>query len=300
MSFKQKTLIADLTCSQSVEQVISCHPVGSSQSAQWHGLFFSHYHHFTYESPTHQWTQHLIGITSPGYSVPVEHRLDNQLHQHHYQGGEILIIPTGVSYWSFWQQEAEFSLLGISPQFFEQIAHESIRADQIELIPKVAIFDPLIQQIAVSLHSDLLAGHPVGTFFGDSLATALVAQLLQNHVAWKAYLPSNLGGLPKYKLTQALDFIESHLDQSFTLAQVAEALGMSLYHFCRQFKQSTGVAPHQYITRQRLDRAKQLLRHSQLPITDIALQVGFATPSAFTRLFRRITGTTPKYYRNQQ
>lgn len=241
-----------------------------------------------------------FGITGSGCSAQVEHRLDNQLHQHRYQGGEILIIPAGVSYWSFWQQEAEFSLLGISPQFLEQVAQESVNANRIELMPKLVVTDPLIQQIALALQSDLLAEQPIGHLFGDSLATALAAQLLQHHSVWKAQLSSDRGGLPNYRLNQAIEFIEAHLDQSFTLAQLADALGMSLYHFCRQFKQSTGVAPYQYITRRRIEQAKQLLLHSQLSITDIALQVGFATPSAFTRLFHRITGTTPKDYRNQQ
>jgi AraC family transcriptional regulator len=296
----KKTLIADLTHADSVRQVIPRAPVLSSQSAQWNGIFFTHYHHSIHESPTHQWTQHLIGITSSGYTAQAEHRLDNQLHQHCYQSGEILIIPSGVSYWSFWQQEAEFSLLGVSPQLLEQVAQESINAHHVELIPKLAVIDPLIQQIALSLQSDLLAGHPIGHLFGESLAIALAAQLLQHHAVWKVQLPSERRGLPDYRLDQAIEFIESHLKQSFTLTQVAEALDMSMYHFCHQFKQSTGIAPHKYITRRRLEQAKQLLRHSQLSITDIAFQVGFATPSAFTRLFRRMMGITPKEYRNQQ
>lgn len=241
----KKTLIADLTHPDSVRQVISRTPVLSSQSAQWNGIFFTHYRHSTHESPPHQWTQHLIGITSPGYAAQAEHRLDNQSHQHCYQGGEILIIPAGVSYWSFWQQEAEFSLLGVSPQFLERVAQESIHAHHVELIPKLAVIDPLIQQIALSLQSDLLAGHPIGHLFGESLATALAAQLLQHHAVWKIQLPSDPGCLPNYRLDQAIEFIESHLDQSFTLTQLAEALDMSMYHFCHQFKQSTGVAPHQ-------------------------------------------------------
>jgi AraC family transcriptional regulator len=296
----KKSLLVDLTQPDSVSQVISRTPVLSSQFAQWNGIFFTRYCHSVHESPTHEWTQHLIGITGSGCSAQVEHRLDNQLHQHRYQGGEILIIPAGVSYWSFWQQEAEFSLLGISPQFLEQVAQESVNANRIELIPKLVVTDPLIQQIALALQSDLLAEQPIGHLFGDSLATALAAQLLQHHSVWRTQLSSDRGGLPNYRLHQAIEFMEAHLDQSFTLAQLADALGMSLYHFCRQFKQSTGVAPHQYITRRRIEQAKQLLCYSQLSITDIALQVGFATPSAFTRLFHRITGTTPKGYRNQQ
>lgn len=210
------------------------------------------------------------------------------------------MIPAHVSYWGLWQQAHEFSLLGIAPSFLEKIARESVKTTQVELIPQFILIDPLIQQILLSLHADMIAGHPTGQLFGDSLAIALAAQLLQNHAVWKAQYSSAHGGLPTYLRDRALDFIESYLDQSFTLAQVADALGMSMFYFCRQFKQSMGITPHQYVTKRRIDRAKELLWHSKLPITEIALQVGFATPSAFSRLFRRLTGTTPKAFRQQR
>jgi AraC family transcriptional regulator len=211
-----------------------------------------------------------------------------------------MVIPAYVSYWAIWQEPHEFSLLGMAPSFLEKIARESIKATHIELIPQFILVDSLIQQILLSLHADMIAGHPTGQLFGDSLAVALAARLLQNHTVWKTRYPSTHGGLPSYLRDRALEFIESHLDQPFTLDQLANAMGMSVFYFCRQFKQTMGIAPHQYATRRRIERAKELLWHSQLPITEIALQVGFATPSAFSRLFRQLTGTTPKAFRQQR
>jgi AraC family transcriptional regulator len=158
----------------------------------------------------------------------------------------------------------------------------------------------VIQQMLLSLHADMTAGHPTGQLFGDSLAIALAARLLQNHSVWNAQYSSVHGGLPLYLRDRALEFIESHLNQSFTLDQLADALGMSMFYFCRQFKHSMGITPHQYVTRRRIERAKELLWHSKLSITEIALQVGFATPSAFSQVFRRSTGMTPKAFRQQR
>lgn len=182
----------------------------------------------------------------------------------------------------------------------EKIARESVKSIQVELIPQFILIDPLIQQILLALQADLVAGHPTGQLFGESLAIALATRLLQNHTVWKAPYPSTQTGLPPYLRDRAIEFIESHLGQPFTLNQLADALGMSVFYFSRQFKQSMGVTPHQYVTRRRIERAKELLWQSRLPITEIALQVGFATPSAFTRLFRQVTGTTPKNFRQQQ
>lgn len=292
-------LVADLTQLESISQIISGAPVPIKQFAQWDGITLSYFHYAQWELQEHQWTQHLIGIGASGTPTNAEHRLDGQLHQHRYQSCEMTMIPAHVSYWGFWEPAHEFSLLGIAPSFLEKIARESVKATQVELIPQFILIDSLIQQILLSLHADMIAGHPTGQLFGDSLAIALAARLLQNHAAWNVRYPAG-GGLPPYLRDRALDFIESHLNQFFTLDQVADALGMSVFYFCRQFKQSMGITPHQYVTRRRIERAKELLWHSTLPITDIALQVGFATPSAFSQVFRRLTGTTPKAFRRQR
>jgi AraC family transcriptional regulator len=295
----QEPLVADLTQLESISQIILGDPIPIKQVAQWNGITLSHFDYAEWELQEHQWTQHLIGVGIAGSPTNAEHRLDGKFHQHSYQCGEMTMIPARVSYWGFWEPAHEFSLLGIAPSFLEKIARESVKAKQVELIPQFILIDPLIQQILLSLHADMMAKHPTGQLFGDSLAIALAARLLQNHSVWKAQYPSQ-GGLPTYLRDRALDFIESHLNQSFTLDQIAEALGISVFYFCRQFKQSMGITPHQYVTERRIKRAKGLLQHSQLSITDISLQVGFATPSAFSQVFRRSTGMTPKAFRQQR
>jgi len=299
MSLKEP-IIADLARLESMSQITPGVPVPIRHLAQWDGIFLSHCHHPACEFEEHQWTQHLIGIGGAGSPATVEHQIGGQWHQHSYYCHEIMVIPAQVSYQAYWREEHEFSLLGINPSFLERIAREAVNSMQVELIPQFILVDPLIQQILLALYADLMSGHPTGKLFGESLAIALATRLLQNHTVWKAQYPSVQTGLPPYLCDRAIEFIESHLDQPFTLDQLADALGMSVFYFSRQFKQSMGVAPHQYVTRRRIERAKELLWHSQLPITEIALQVGFATPSAFTRLFRQMTGTTPKNFRQQR
>ncbi|MGL5061961.1 MAG: helix-turn-helix domain-containing protein [Microcoleus sp.] len=296
----EKPIVADLARLESMSQITPGIPVPIEQFAKWDGIALAHCYHPSCEFPEHEWTHHLIGIGGTGSPATVEHRIGGKFHQHSYHSHEIMIIPARVSYSAFWQQEHEFSMLGMNPSFLEKIARESVKATQIELIPQFITIDPLIQQILLALHADLLAGHPTGHLFGESLAIALATRLLQNHTVWKTSYSPTHGGLPPYLCDRALEFIESHLDRPFTLAQLAGVLGMSVYYFCRQFKQSMGVPPHQYVTRRRIEKAKNLLWHTQLPISDIALQVGFETPNAFSRLFRQLTGTTPKDFRKQR
>ena len=82
------------------------------------------------------------------------------------------------------------------------------------------------------------------------------------------------------------------------LADLSAVVHMSPYHFARLFKRSTGVPPHQFLLRHRIDEARELLAAQRVPIAEIARSVGFRTPSHFTTTFRRVTGMTPSAYRS--
>ena len=98
-------------------------------------------------------------------------------------------------------------------------------------------------------------------------------------------------------VTEAITFIDRHLDHRLTLPEIAAALGINPYHFAHVFKRSLGIAPHQYVIVRRIERAKVLLAQTRLPIADIALAVGFANQSHFSAHFHRVTGVTPHAYR---
>ncbi|MBW4694249.1 MAG: AraC family transcriptional regulator [Lyngbya sp. HA4199-MV5] len=273
-------------------------PVLSSQGSGWHGIFFNHYDHSAHESPEHQWMQHVIGITGQGgHPGQSEHQIEGQIQTCYCEPGEMLLIPAGMRYASYWQQAGEFSLLGFSPQFFEQVAHESVGVKPVELIPHIGIRDPLVQQIGLALKSDVEAKHPAGRMFGESLVTGLIIHLLKQYSVWQPQSFSEHKSLSQSQSQTVLDYLLTHLDQDIALPDVAAVLNLSQYHFCRLFKQSTGITPYQYLTRCRIDHAKQLLRTTRLTITEIAFAVGLTNHSSFTRLFRQYVGMTPKKFR---
>jgi YesN/AraC family two-component response regulator len=106
-----------------------------------------------------------------------------------------------------------------------------------------------------------------------------------------------LGGLIPSKLRKILDYIETHLNQGLSLERLANEVGMTSYYFAKLFKQSTGKSVHQYVIYRRVERAKRLLKQSDLSIADIAAECGFANPSHLALHFKRLIGVSPKKFR---
>jgi RpiB/LacA/LacB family sugar-phosphate isomerase len=118
-----------------------------------------------------------------------------------------------------------------------------------------------------------------------------------------AYLDATLapvevvGGLPPRRLQRVFSHVRENIAQELAVAELAQVVGMSQYYFSKLFKLSTGTTPHQYVMRQRVERAQEILREGQAPLAEIATHVGFETQSHFTSVFRRLSGFTPKHYR---
>jgi len=100
-------------------------------------------------------------------------------------------------------------------------------------------------------------------------------------------------------LARLKEHIETNLDGSLTIAELANLAGLSLSHFARSFRRSVGVPPHSYVKQRRVARAREMLAATNLPVAEIALVLGFSDQSHFTRRFREITGVPPGAYRFQ-
>lgn len=109
-----------------------------------------------------------------------------------------------------------------------------------------------------------------------------------------------VAGLPKWRLSRVLTYIDTNIGDSITLASLSAAAGLSRMHFARQFRSATGMRPHDYVLRRRIARAQQMLAVSSDTLIDIALSVGFQTQAHFTTVFKRIVGSTPSRWRLEQ
>jgi transcriptional regulator of acetoin/glycerol metabolism len=112
--------------------------------------------------------------------------------------------------------------------------------------------------------------------------------------------PQAHGGLSPGAMRRVREYVEVHLGESIDLSILAGVAGLSMHHFARQFKQSTGVTPHFYLTKKRVERAQQMLIHTDLSLAEVACHVGFFDQGHLARHFRHMLGTTPREFRWSQ
>lgn len=133
----------------------------------------------------------------------------------------------------------------------------------------------------------------------DQFQMALGAHLLQRYgrIA-RAQVPA-AGGLAKWQKQRALELLRENLNGNVRLCDLAKECGLSVSHFARAFKAALGISSHQWLIRQRIDRAKELLVQTKLPLCDVAAQSGFGDQPAFTRTFHRVVGASPGHWRRE-
>ncbi|MEO1354078.1 MAG: helix-turn-helix transcriptional regulator, partial [Cyanobacteria bacterium J06635_15] len=227
------------------------------------------------------------------------HRQEGRTHAGLYSKGDLLITPADTRLATQAEGDVHIVQIRLQDAFVGQVAGETLGqdGDRIQLVPAFQTRDSQIESIATMLLAELHRESFGSHLYIDSLANVLAVHLLRHHATTRPELPTYEGGLPQRQLLQVLDYIDAYLVSEITLADLAKLVGMSQFHFGRLFKQSLGLSPYQYLLQQRVERAKQLLKQTDKPVVEIALDCGFNSHSHLGRKFRQLTGVTPKTYR---
>jgi len=119
------------------------------------------------------------------------------------------------------------------------------------------------------------------------------------HLPLPADPPTTRGGLAPARANRVCEYIDSHLQENIALEVLAGIAQLSVHHFARAFRQTLGIPPHNYIVQRRVERAQQMLRNTELPLSEIAIAAGFTDQSHLARHFRTITGVSPSLARHR-
>jgi AraC family transcriptional regulator len=187
----------------------------------------------------------------------------------------------------------------------ERVAADWLHTDsrRAELIPRLAFTDPMLEQLALQLLSAARSddGSDDG-LYADQVARLFAAHLLREHST--GVTRANAGAargptLPSGRMRHVRDLIESGLGGDLGLTRLAAEAGIGEHAFSVAFTRAFGVTPHRYVVQRRIERAKELLRGTDLPVIEVASETGFASQSHLATAFKRVVGVTPGAYREQ-
>ena len=172
-----------------------------------------------------------------------------------------------------------------------------LHSGTLELEPRLFFDDPALWATAEKLTREIERGAQADRLYVEALGIVLVTELTRHNQASRSVEELNRGGLAAWQRRAVDETIEAHLADPLSLIELAEQVRLSPRHFARAFKQSFGQPPHQYHLARRIERAKVLLGHRDMSVTEVAVSLGFADTSAFSTTFRRFAGETPRDYR---
>ena len=167
------------------------------------------------------------------------------------------------------------------------------------LVTDHPVVDPIVEQLARSfIHAEELGG-AFGQSYVEGICLAITAQLFGASSDRSMANGSRVSSLSKWRLKRATEYMTANLAEPICLADIAAATGLSRMHFAAQFREATGLRPHEYLIRRRVERAQELLLTTRQSLVEIALDVGFKTQAHFTTVFGRFVGETPCVWRQR-
>jgi AraC family transcriptional regulator len=281
-----------------VVQTSQTSTVLQKRKAAWDGIRVEHCQLRGGELPNHSHHEHVI-LLSLGEGTRGELITASGLGMRGTQvKGTIAVLPSGLAHQAILEGPSEYISLYIDPLFIRRAADDAQLPGRFEIQERYARSDKVINSIGMAFLDELDSRALSGRLYAESLANLLAVHLLR-HYSNSRVVPEFTGGLSASKLRLVTDYIAENYSTDLKLAELAQVARMSSFHFAREFKKTTGTTPHQYLIKFRVDRAKTLLAHEDLPLIEVGLQAGFSHQSHFTRLFRKMTGTTPHSYRLQ-
>lgn len=267
------------------------------QAAQWRGVRVHRARVVPGRMLEHEAEAHEINISISGHLVTERVSATGRHVTSRGGAGTLCLTPAGQLVGAFWNKPLDNLGIVLDPQYVRQTASENRFSANFEFQEIYREKDPLVQHIGLALLEESARDATAGSLYADSLIQTLTLHLLKNYTTARPAAENTNGGLSGYRLRRVREYIDAHLDEDLSLAEIAAVADLSQYHFARAFRKSTGQTPQQYLMAQRIERAKQLLAREDLPLVEVGLRTGFKNQSHFTTLFRRFTKLTPKTWR---
>ena len=262
------------------------------------GGAIAHWQHDPLHDIVEPMTHHVI-MAYNGSMQRMERRSGRSVAIGTFRRGVVIIIPEGSS--SRWDIPKPVNVvqLYLPHATLKRVVDEADTATSTELLERTAHPDPVTSRLLLSA-ADVLEGNgALDTLFRQQLTELLATRLLTAHTGSPTTIQPATGGLSPKALLRAIERLRSESDDDVSLAALASEAGLSRFHFCRAFKESTGLSPHAWLRQHRLEQAMEMLRHTDASIVSVAAALGYSSQTAFAAAFRKLTGETPSDWRRR-
>jgi AraC family transcriptional regulator len=212
--------------------------------------------------------------------------------------GEMCLVPR---HFETWVRTDDLHYLYLSVGISDAAlaaACDGTRGD-VELRRVESLVDARVGALAAAVNAERVAGFPSGRLFLDSVEQALAVALVNGYAVRHRSVQTHRGGLGSARLRRIKEFVDAKIEDELTLCEMAQAVELSTAHFSRMFRKSTGETPHQFLLRQRVERAKEMLRSADGRVMDVAVACGFKSQQHFAQVFRHVCGASPTEYRQE-
>ncbi|HLZ63149.1 MAG TPA: AraC family transcriptional regulator [Ktedonosporobacter sp.] len=251
---------------------------------------------------------HLTLVTSGAIQIS-ERDIDGAWISYPIHEGDWCLTPAGgepyILRWKSLSPDPLKTLhLHLSADVFARTVQQVTDRDPLQVVVQEhpRFQDPLLAHLGFSLLQELQRGgsDSVGKLYAETAAQMLATHLLRHYATIDLSIPEYNRKLSSQQMRRLTSFIRDQLRHNLSLELLAQQVGFSPYHFARLFRQATGESPHQFVLRQRLAAASCLLKETDMPLAQIASEVGIPNQSHFTQAFKRYRGMTPRAYRQSQ
>jgi AraC family transcriptional regulator len=276
-------------------------PLSSSARSPWTGFLLERHDLSTgWRAASVHWPAPHVVLVAAG-QVSVDFRALTKRHRFVAGSESAVIWPGGYETASHsWSGDGEAVVIELAGPALQWLAQRDDRLAGVALAPQLGISDPVLAAMVHGMAAEVEAGCPGGRLYGESLSLALAAYVSGRFSSNRATAAPPKGGLSRPRLRSVLGYIQSNLGEELSITELAGVAGLGPDHFCRAFRNSVGVPPHQYVIGQRISEAKRLLAARRMSVAEVALTLGFANQSHFTGVFHRVVGTTPKRYQQER
>lgn len=213
--------------------------------------------------------------------------------------GNIIVNPAQEPHRGCWDGAWENAGFYVDTTVTDAVAHDIGGAKRAEIMASCQGHDAAVYGMARALLQDVDQDPLSCRLYAESIANVLAVRLLLGHMDERPRAVGAVPALSSNAMRRVECFVAENLELNLSVSDIAAVVSLSAYHFSRRFRVRTGMSPYQYVVRQRVERARQLLRESALPLADIACRTGFSSQSHLSAQFRKIIGISPGRYREE-